>query len=259
MIDESNPAGRLHKILSTAKHQPDQKQVKEVWSLVLGIEGNDIELTKGVVELYSLSQEIQSLIKMNNKLNHKLYLSSFGRIDMAFFPLNLASKWGSAKQHLTDEALTRLQFCAEELSQFYSEETLSDEDLTDIINKTEELFDSLYESSLADTLRLPLLVEVERIRNAISMYKIKGAKGLKEALQGTIGAVVANQDEIKDAAKTNNDVIKRLSELIDKIDSFASRALKINKALSSPIKYVLEKLSDPDKESDENLTENNEA
>ncbi|WP_428354144.1 hypothetical protein [Methyloprofundus sp.] len=197
MIDESNPAGRLHKILSGAKNQPDNKKVSEVWSLALNMENNDIDLTKGVVELYKLSQEIQSLIKMNNGLNHQLYLSSFVRIDKAFFPLNLASNWSSVKPHLTEEALTRLQFCAEELSSFYSEETISEDDLKDIIDKTDELFNSLYQCSLPDTLRLTLLEEVERIRNAINMYKIKGAKGLKEALQGTIGAVVANQDELK--------------------------------------------------------------
>jgi hypothetical protein len=93
------------------------------------------------------------------------------------------------------------------------------------------------------------LEEVERIRNAINLYKIKGAKGLKEALQGTLGAVVANQEELKVASATDSDVIKRLGELIEKMDSFASKALKIKKALSSPVKYVLEMLCKVEEES----------
>ena len=246
MIDISNPAGRLHKILSEAKFHSDNSNIKEVWAKVLSVEEDDIVVTKSVVELYYLSQEIQSLIKINNSLNHELYLSSFNRMDNAFFPLNLTNNWSHVKHHLTDEALTRLQFCAEELSRFYSEETLSNEDLADIISKTEELFDSLYNSSLPESLRLALLEEVERIRNAISMYKIKGAKGLKEALQGTIGAVVANQQELKLVATTESDVMKRLGELIDKIDSFTSKALKMNKAIRSPIKYFFEKLTAPE-------------
>jgi len=244
MIDESNPAGRLHKILSTAKGQPDSKKVRDVWSFVLSIEGDDVIVTKGVVELYSLSQEIQSLIKMNENLNHQLYLSSFNQIDKSFFPLNLAANWNSVKPYLSDEALTRLQFCAEELSRFYSEESLAEEDLKDIIQKTEQLFESLYSSSLPDALRLGLLEEVERVRNAINMYKIKGAKGLKEALQGTIGAVVVNQEAIKDAAANNADVLKRIGELIDKLDSFTSRALKLKRMLTKPIRFLLEKVTD---------------
>ncbi len=243
MIDESNPAGRLHKILSEVKNQNDKTPVKTVWATVLGIEENDVLVTKSVVELYSLSQEIQSLIKMNDGLNHELYLSSFAQIERAFFPLNLGTQWSTVKPHLTPEALTRLQFCAEELSRFYSEESLSEEDLKDIIQKTEELFETLYKSNLPEALRLSLLEEVERIRNAINLYKIKGAKGLKEALQGTLGAVVSNQEELKEASKTDNDVIKRLGELIEKMDSFASKALKIKKALTSPVKFMIELLT----------------
>ncbi|VUD69051.1 hypothetical protein TDB9533_04415 [Thalassocella blandensis] len=249
MIDESNPAGRLHKILVQAKKRPDQDKVRKVWSTVLGIEEDDVLVTKAVVELYSLSNEIQSLIKMNNQLNHDLYLKSFNKINQSFFPLNLGTDWKAVKGHLTEESLTRLQFCAEELSTFYAEDTLSDEDLKEIIEKTEALFESVYASSLPDALRLSLLEEVERLRGSINIYRIKGAKGLKEALQGTIGAVVANQQDLKDTSKENPDVLKRLGELIDKLDSFTSRALKLKKMITKPIRYFLEKVTDTEADS----------
>lgn len=246
MIDESNPAGRLFKVLSQAKSRPDQEKVRDVWARVLDIEQDDVIVTKAVVELYSLSNEIQSLIKMNDQLNHELYLKSFKSINHAFFPLNLATNWNSVKQHLNDEALTRLQFCAEQLSGFYAEDTLSEEDLEQIIKQTESLFEAVYSSSLPDTLRLSFLEEVERLRSAIAMYKIKGAKGLKEALQGTIGSVVANQEELKASSENNPDVLKRLGELIDKLDSFTARALKLQKMVTKPIRFLLEKVTEPE-------------
>ncbi|WP_106475712.1 hypothetical protein [Phytohalomonas tamaricis] len=248
MIDESNPAGRLHKILVSAKRFPDQKKVREVWATVLAVDSDDAIVTKAVVELYSLSHEIQSLIKMNDQLNHELYLASFVGIDKALIPLNLGTNWQVVKVHLTDEALTRLQFCAEELSRFYAEESLSEDELNEVIQKTEALFDAVYSSSLPDSLRLSLLEEVERLRSAITMYRIKGAKGLKEALQGTIGAVVVNQDELKLVSKDNYEVIKRLGELIDKMDAFTARALKIKKLVNQPIRYLLKRASEPDQE-----------
>ncbi len=248
MIDESNPAGRLHKILVRAKNRPDQENIRKVWATVLDVEENDVIVTKAVVELYSLSNEIQSLIKMNVQLNHELYLKSFNRINQSFFPLNLGGSWKSVKGHLTEECLTRLQFCAQELSTFYTEDTLSEKDLKEIIENTEALFESVYVSSLPDGLRLSLLEDVERLRNSIAMYRIKGAKGLKEALQGTIGAVVANQEELKETSEQNPDVIKRLGELIDKLDSFTSRALKLKKMLTKPIRYLIEKVTDPEAE-----------
>ncbi|WP_348225372.1 hypothetical protein [Vibrio parahaemolyticus] len=78
------------------------------------------------------------------------------------------------------------------------------------------------------------------------MYKIKGAKGLKDALQGTIGAVVANQEELRNAADENQDVLKRLGELIDKMDSFTARALKLKTIVSKPIRYLLKSVTEPE-------------
>ncbi|SDU62652.1 hypothetical protein [Desulfobacula phenolica] len=244
MIDESNPAGRLHKILSMAKRQADGKKVREVWAEAVGLENDDMIVTKGVVALYTLSQEIQSLIKMNESLNHDLYLSSFNRIDKTFFPLILNAEWKTAKGHLTDEAMTRLQFCAEELTKFYSEESLEEEDLQDIIEITDNLFDALNQSSFSDILRLTLLEEVQKVRNAIVIYKIKGAKGLKEALQGTIGAVVVSQEDLKMESEQNKEVIQKIGQLIDKLDAFTSRALKLKRMLTKPIRFLLEKVTD---------------
>ncbi len=246
MIDETNPAGRLHKILVLAKAQHDNKKVRDVWSYVLEVESDDAAITKAVVELYSLTHQIQSLIKMKEGLNHELYLNSFNNIERALIPLNLTSGWSSVKVHLSEEALTRLQFCAEELSRFYAEDSLSEDELKNIIEKIEELFESVYSSTLPDALRLALLEEVERLRNAITMYKIKGAKGLKDALQSTIGAVVANQEELRTTGDDNRDVIKKLGELIDKMDSFTARALKLKTIVSKPIRYLLEKATEPD-------------
>lgn len=78
------------------------------------------------------------------------------------------------------------------------------------------------------------------------MYRIRGAKGLKEALQGTIGSVLVNQDELKASRESNPEVLKRLGELIDKLDSFTARALKLKKMLAHPIRFWLEKTTDPD-------------
>lgn len=240
MIDENNPAGRLYKLLFEAKRLPDKITVSEAWSKVVGCENDPVLVTKAVVQMYTLSQEIQSLIRIRDGLNHNLYLSSFDKLEQAFFPLNLSAHWQSAKQYLTDDALARLQFCAEELSKFYSEESLPEEDLQDIINKTDGLFDSLYKSDLPDSIRLILLEEVGRIRNALNMYKITGAKGLKQALQSTIGAVIANNEELKTASTgPSKDVIQRLGELLDKLDSFTSRAMKLKRILEKPITYLI--------------------
>jgi hypothetical protein len=57
------------------------------------------------------------------------------------------------------------------------------------------------------------------------MFRINGAKGLKESLQATIGAVIANSDSIEGLKKDNPDILLRLEKLLDMVDTFTSRAL----------------------------------
>jgi len=92
---------------------------------------------------------------------------------------------------------------------------------------------------LEEGIRLTLLEEIERLRTALSMYKIKGAKGLKQSLQSTIGMVVANQADLSKASEKDKNVIDRLGLLIDKIDAFTAKALKVHKVLSKPYQSLL--------------------
>ncbi len=241
MIALDNPAGRFYDILNQAKAKKGELKVRQVWALVLDEDENDDSaITKKVIEVYQLGEQVKDLIKMNDGANTELYLSSFPQVERAIFPLNLNVTWSGQKQQLNDGVMTRLQFCSDLLSSTYKEETLAKEDLEVVTKLIEELFDSILSSSLEPTMRIILLEEVERLRSALSMYKINGAKGLKQSLQSTIGMVVANQEQLSDVAKTDSNVIERLGKLIDKVDSFTAKALKIHKALSKPVRFLID-------------------
>jgi len=85
------------------------------------------------------------------------------------------------------------------------------------------------------------------------MYKINGAKGLKQSLQSTIGMVVANQTELSDLANTEPDVIERLGKLIDKIDSFTAKALIVHKAVTKPVQFLIGLVTDNEESSPEQV------
>lgn len=240
MIDLDNPAGRFYNLLEQAKSRPDAHKVRQVWAHIFDEDQNDDSaITRKVIELYQLGEEVKQLISMNNGVNKELYLSSFPQVEKAIFPLNLNTTWQAQKQQLNDGVMTRLQFCAELLSSFYKEEQLSKDELESITSLIDHLFDAVLNGSLEESIRLTLLEEIERLRTALSMYKIKGAKGLKQSLQSTIGMVVANKSDLSKAVDKNKDVIDRLGLLIDKIDSFTSKALKVHKVLSKPYQSIL--------------------
>jgi hypothetical protein len=240
VIDIDNPAGRFYNLLQQAKTRPDTHKVRDVWAHVFDeSQKDDSAITRKVVELYQLGEEVKQLISMNNGVNKELYLSSFPQVERAIFPLNLNTTWQGQKQQLNDGVMTRLQFCSELLSSFYKEEQLSVDELKSITTLIDNLFEAVLNGSLEESIRLTLLEEIERLRTALSMYKIKGAKGLKQSLQSTIGMVVANKDDLSKANEKDKYIIDRLGFLIDKIDSFTAKALKVHKVLSKPFQSLL--------------------
>lgn len=250
MIDESNPAGRLHRILSeVAAKNGDGICVRDAWAPVFGCNAKDeAAVLRGLVEVYGLCEEVKNLIRLNPDLNHDLYLASFPKIERAILPVNLGQQWKALRVHLDGEVLARLQFCAEALQGFYSEESISEEDLSQIQEMVSALSDAITDSSISAELKLALLEELDRIKKAILLIKIKGAKGVKEALQSLVGSVVANHQSLKQLQNDEPDILKRLGGLLDKLDSFTARALKLKRMLTGPVSYVLEKITGPDGE-----------
>lgn len=177
-------------------------------------------------------------------------MSSFHRIEKAILPLNLDHIWANQRSLLDGDTMARLQFCAHGLSSHYSEESINDDDLVKLVGIVDELYKSLIESSMPELLKLSLLEEIDRIKRSLALIQIKGAKGVKEALQALVGSVYANRSDINESESQNKDVIRRLGDLIDKLDVFTSRALKAKKMLTAPVTYFLENITKPDEDSE---------
>ena len=256
MFDESNPAGRLHTILKNFENQHDSATMRDIWSEALEVPSDDnASLSKAVIEVYSLSQEVKKLIKLREGDGCDIYLASFEKIEAIVLPINLNAQWHNYKKYLNSEVLTRLQFCAHYLSRFYKEESISNDEISDIKEKVEELYELIEKSTLSEEIKLILLEEMVRIKTAISYYKIKGAKGIKESLQATVGAIFANQDSLKSESDNNSEVLNRIGDLIDKLDAFTSKALKLHRIIKHPIKTLISNVTKQPEEMEPSATE----
>ena len=142
--------------------------------------------------------------------------------------------------------MARLEFCAEALQQDWGEVEITKDDLQVISNDLNALVESVAASSIDVHLRKALLEALEGVRHSISLYRIHGAKGLKKNLQGLLGLVFTERSELKKEAEINADVIDRLGKLIDKIDSASAKALKVHKALTKPIRFLIGLVTDSD-------------
>lgn len=224
MIDQTNPAGRLYKILSQIKSISDNTRSLDAWAQVIGCEHNDMEVTLAVVETYELAQEVQSLIMMHESINEDLYLKSFNQLNKVFFPLNLSLSIQGVKVFLSEEVLTRLQFCAEALSHTYAEQEISSGVLGKLKQMVENLAENINQAVMPEQIKLELLKETDKAKRAIDFYPILGAKGLKEASHSLLGTVITTNEKLNRIE--DKQLLARIGQLIKQMDDISSRALR---------------------------------
>lgn len=246
MQTQSNPASRLHSILLATLGGDPNLRMLEVWATAFKLkEANDIEVVRSLIAMSEAVEKVRQLIESNPNLNHQRYLACLAPIKEAISPVYLqSSRQQVITPHIKPEVLTRLEFCDEELCRSFSEEAVTAEELSFIVQATNELFDMVEKSVQDPTLRAILLEGLEKVRIAITLYRIHGAKGLKSSLQNLLGVVFTEQEALKGEKATNAAVFDRLGALLEKLDSFSSKALKIQKAFTKPIRFFISWISE---------------
>jgi hypothetical protein len=248
MTIETNPASRLHKLLTILLNGDSKERVIDAWARILEVSDRpEVEVSRRLILLNDLLDDAERTITQNPALNHKVYLSCFPQIRIVFSPLHLQStREGLIVPHLTSEVMARLEFCSEALQQSWSEVEITEDELQAISQELNALVEMVARSSVDVRLRKALLEALEGVRIAISLYRVYGANGLKRNLQGLFGLVFTERTKLKEEAEKNGDVIDRLGQLMDKIDSACSTALKVHKALTKPIRFLIGLVTESD-------------
>ena len=107
MTIESNPASRLHALLTALRKGDPKQRVLDAWAVVLEVsERIDVEVPRRLVLLNDLLDDAEQSIKLDPSLNHKIYLSCFPQIRTVFSPLHIqTSREGVILPHLTPEVM----------------------------------------------------------------------------------------------------------------------------------------------------------
>lgn len=179
MTSRNNAAGRLHNILTQAIGIGNIPTF-QVWAKVLDVaEGDKTELFRRIFQLHNLVDEVKTKITGFNGINNQLYLSRLPIIENVVKATNYDAVWDNYKPQLNEATMLNLEYCAEALAQ-YDEQAINEDELTKLTQDIHELSERLHSSELHDDLKTVILEQIEVIRRAISEYKIRGAKGIRD-------------------------------------------------------------------------------
>lgn len=249
MTIESNPASRLHSLLTTLLQGEGNERVLDAWARILNVSDRvEVEVPRRLVLLNDLLDDTEQLIKLNTTFNHKVFLPCFPAMRAVFSPMNLNStRGGIILPHLTSEVMARLEFCAEILQSDWSEVEITEDALQTISRELNALIETVAASSIDVRLRKALLESLEDVRISLSLYRIHGAKGLKKNLHGLLGLVITERTELKATAERSADsadVLVRIGKLLDELCAVCEKASKVCNFITRPISFLIGLVTD---------------
>lgn len=209
-MESTNPAGRLHRILSRAQATLTQtgrtSTAISVWSQVFEAPERapdtpeQIKVISGLLQLRQLINETEEGLRRIEGLPDR-YFRPFERIrSLPEQSLgNLNGDISVQVRSITEGDMTVLEFCSERLEAQHTEPIINNEELREILQEVSSLFDEVKTSSLDSELKTFILDGLESIRRGIFEYRIRGPQRLKEALAEIIGSLAMNHDVVRSA------------------------------------------------------------
>jgi hypothetical protein len=204
------------------------------------VETDNVALIRALLWAIELVDEVEYLIKGLPDRNHDLYLHAMPNVRNFLVGCTINQGFEQYKtQHLRPEWISPVMFCAEALGRLRNEEAASAEDLARLTTEVDELYQSVFESSLPPDLKSLILEQLETIRRSVHEYRIKGIYVLRRALATTVGEVVLHGDEIRQAREgASGQIIERFMKVISILDKIVSVSTKTKSLFGPLLKYL---------------------
>ncbi|WP_273836279.1 hypothetical protein [Guptibacillus sedimenti] len=238
MINE-NPFVRLHSILSksSTKVHPN-KSLRNLWADTFDVNSDDINLILiKHVELFRLYDEAKDILDSHEKLDTERNQNYLRKVLTLLKVANFEAKSELFQRHITQDTLTALYYLAENVSFIYSVENraINVENIQDLLSDINTLQDNLMNSSLPEDITKIIYRNLSTIKYSLDEYELTGFRGVREALERSIGSIVINKDsllEVKDSEEFTDffKIITRLNTLytgVDNVKKLGSPLLKL--------------------------------
>jgi hypothetical protein len=242
---QNNPAGRLHQLLADAKQQEPNQSARDAWAKVFATEPGDTEaMLRMLSDLIALVRETEAAILRLDDVDHDLYLKPFKRIRSLLSQVHLDNAWEHWRNQIDETMLVGLRFSADKLSRISGITAIDTDELGDIREQIDLLFNQVTDSELDPALKIALLHNLSALRVAIAAFRIQGVEGLEQEIERSIGSIILRKEQIKAAGPPEKDAWTAffgLVERLNKVVTFARNA----KALAAPAVLKLAQLLGP--------------
>lgn len=237
-MESISAAGRLLAIIKRASGQPGQTLVFPTWGNVFGIPPDDrAAVYAAIAGVYRLVDNARDEVRSHPDLKQDLYLGALSNIEAAITNAQMNAQWGQFVSQLQGSNLIALEFVAEQLDRFSSEQLVEQSLLDELRAMIEKVTNELAASDIDPELRRLLSQKLEDARHAILFYSIDGADGLRRAAEAAVGTVMVMNESAKpeQSKKPFVDYVDAINKMLD----IVSKAKPLAALVTSGVRALL--------------------
>lgn len=248
MDKATNPARLLHAhIQCLYKSKGYDKPVTEVVGGCLGSEENDaVSIRRALTRLDQLFEEVERKIRSIPDVNHEVYIRHFPTLMQGFANLNLRVKANQVLNFMSESAITSLEHSAERLGEEYQVGQVSDEELSELVSKIDEVTEFVLRGSLDSKLKEIAIDLLEALRGSVVEYRVRGLEGMEARIDEATGKLVRyyavkTKAEAREPQDITHDdqVFEKLRSTVIIAEGILARALTYGPYLGSVIQGLL--------------------
>ncbi|HNA82509.1 MAG TPA: hypothetical protein PLQ64_08570 [Thiobacillaceae bacterium] len=234
-----NTAGRLLAIHNklTSKHRDDKAQLVAVWGDVFDLPSDAPNLDDEVVTcLQALRSEIDLLSSTLHSIgaDTSLYNTGLSRLRGIASPSQIHAQWGGHRESISRSENQLTLGWAEWALRDESEEDMEQEDFEALKKELNSLEDSVLATNMSPYLRNFVKRQLDVIRSALKIYRIRGVRPIEEALQRVAGTITIERGRVEaeqvGASEETLSVLARAGVFIEKTAKVADQLDTIRKA-----------------------------
>lgn len=231
-MEFNNPANRLYEILIDLKSANPNSATSTVLADCFNIENNPKKLMHAIVQFHELVKEVSEYAAKTNLPAGPL-TRYIPQIESAVAYTNLDASWASYKDRITPECLVTLEMIAQ-IDSVIQDNKIPLDELKELEESIQLLFEQIEsEFGLDKEFKFFVLNQLEKIRRAISEYRISGASGFGRYLDSLIVELIKNKDITNKVENSSSETIGNFKKIINKVVKFASYTKDGLKALRS--------------------------
>lgn|GEM_PF-2374276 len=255
MPDTNNPGSRLYLQLDAIRKKARAAKTTTTAGKRVGVKlrkvladvsGNDesetVKLFLFLVDLAKLAREAAEAIQTIPNIEHNTYIRPLQKLEKGLLSTTvdiLAKTF--AKQVLTEIDMLSLRACGDMLSAIYIDTAISEDDIAALQKDVDDLLKEVMKINLPHHLRNFLIDNLEKIRQALLGYRVRGNQGIREVIDSVLGASFLRRDELIEQAQdeTNGQTIEKFFALIKKATEILSFAEKVKSLVGPAISLLL--------------------